>query len=354
MSRLAECTLKIRRVREEMARRDAKGVAIRKQNNFAWATSGGRGFIGLASEMACCALVITVDEVYLISNNIESGRLIAEELPEGLAQGISVPWQQDGRMGEKIAEICGGAYLEDSEMEPFFKPLRLQLNEDELRRFAILGGNSAKALEAVCRTLKPGMTEFEVAGDVSRALWAHGIEPITMLVAADDRSDRVRHYVPTENAGLRGFIVSICARRWGLIASATRVVAFDGGFAARDEALAQVECTALDAIVAGQPVSSVYRALCAAYARAGMEGEEDFHHQGGLTGYMAREVRAEPTSELLMQTGQAFAWNPSAKGIKCEDTVALTGSGLKILTPAAAEWPTVTLGGRRRPLALRL
>jgi hypothetical protein len=55
------------------------------------------------------------------------------------------------------------------------------------------------------------------------------------------------------------------------------------------------------------------------------------HHQGGLTGYGSREIIATPETAHLIQTGQAFAWNPSITGAKAEETFLLTDAGAEVI-----------------------
>ncbi|MGB6193304.1 MAG: hypothetical protein WBF42_12630, partial [Terracidiphilus sp.] len=71
-----------------------------------------------------------------------------------------------------------------------------------------------------------------------------------------------------------------------------------------------------------------------AYAAEGFPGEERFHHQGGPTGYGEREWIATPEGPEIVSDRQAFAWNPSIRGGKAEDTV--------ILHNGAIEWLTAT------------
>jgi Xaa-Pro aminopeptidase len=197
------------------------------------------------------------------------------------------------------------------------------------------------------------MTELEGAGKISERLWAAGIEPITLLVAADSHSERVRHFVPTGEKINAGVICSICARSGGLIASATRVVAFKKDFARHYQALLRVEQAAFEATVPGAMFGDVLRAIMDGYAKNGLPGEWENHHQGGLTAYLAREVRVEPGCHKTVRTGQAFAWNPSAAGAKCEDTVFLDEQGIRPLTEVSRRWPAVTVGALRRPDILR-
>ena len=56
-----ETQQKLARLRQFMSENDIPAVVVRRQPNFSWLTGGGRGFIGLASEMACGSLVVTSD-----------------------------------------------------------------------------------------------------------------------------------------------------------------------------------------------------------------------------------------------------------------------------------------------------
>jgi Xaa-Pro aminopeptidase len=190
---------------------------------------------------------------------------------------------------------------------------------------------------------------LEVAGRIAGRLWAAGIEPITVLIAADDRSNTVRHYVPTAKKITDGVICSMCARSGGLVVSSTRIVAFKKDFAISYGKLLKVEQAAFDATREGVSLGDALQKIMDAYTANGLNGEWNNHHQGGSTGYLAREIRVGPGCTTVASTGQAFAWNPSAVGAKCEDTVLLTKTGLRILTPTTPAWPVLDVGGRRRP-----
>ena len=77
------------------------------------------------------------------------------------------------------------------------------------------------------------------------------------------------------------------------------------------------------------------------------------HHQGGITGYLAREIVATPLTATELETGMAFAFNPSFQGVKLEDTFVLTPNGLENMT-IDPNWPAATVQGRIRPLWLEL
>jgi Xaa-Pro aminopeptidase len=296
--------------------------------------------------------VVTGDGVYLAANNIEAPRLLAEELPLGFAEPVVLPWPEDGRMDREL-ERRFGRLTNDTEFDSWFRQTRVDLLPCEADRYTELGVDSAAALEEGVAAVKPGASEFEAAGTVSELLWAKGIEPITLLVASDDRSELVRHFVPTDKLIHKGFIFSICARRGGLVTSATRIAAFQKGFAERYGSLLQVERVAFELTVPGAILGDVFRAIMEEYGRNGLPGEWERHHQGGMTGYLAREVRVDADCRTVVKAGQVYAWNPSAAGAKCEDTVLVGGDGTLVLTPPNAWWPTINIGGLRRPEVLR-
>ena len=346
-----ELQRKLSIVREYMREQGTEGLLIRRQPNFSWLTGGGRGFIGLASETACGSLVVTQEKCFLVANNIESGRLAVEELPSGVIEVVSIPWEQDGTLLSVVRELCPNGYIDDTQANAFFVQHRTALDEEEQERFRALGRDVDRCMWEAMYNVEPGITEFEMAGRLSAALWSAGIEPITMLIAADDRSCHVRHYVPTAKAAERGLICSICARYGGLIASATRSVAFTPDFATDYEELLHVETAAFAATVPGATLGEVFGTICKAYEAAGMPREWENHHQGGLTGYAAREIRADRTTSHVVRLHEAYAWNPSCIGAKCEDTVLVTESGVEILT--AGTWPTCEVDGYARPQILK-
>ena len=54
------------------------------------------------------------------------------------------------------------------------------------------------------------------------------------------------------------------------------------------------------------------------YEEAGYDGEWKLHHQGGPTGYACREFVVTPETGGEIHESEAFAWNPTIQGTKCE------------------------------------
>ena len=90
----------------------------------------------------------------------------------------------------------------------------------------------------------------------------------------------------------------------------------------------------------GATSAELFRVTQPAYAAEGFTGEERFHHQGGATGYGEREWVATPAGTEVVVNHQAFAWNPSIRGGKAEDTVLLRDDRIEWLT-ATPELPVI-------------
>ena len=104
---------------------------------------------------------------------------------------------------------------------------------------------------------------------------------------------------------------------------------------------AHVNAALLNASKPGATSAELFKAAQAAYAAQGFEGEERFHHQGGPTGYGEREWVATPQGTEVVVDNQAFAWNPSIRGGKVEDTVILHDGVIENLT-STPELPLLT------------
>ncbi len=90
----------------------------------------------------------------------------------------------------------------------------------------------------------------------------------------------------------------------------------------------------------GASGSDLFSRAVAAYADVGLTGEAGRHHQGGAIGYRSREWVAHPLGREVVTPPQAFAWNPTAPGVKVEDTVIVLGDSAAEVISASPDWPT--------------
>jgi antitoxin VapB len=103
------------------------------------------------------------------------------------------------------------------------QPYRLELTDSETERYRWLGQNVAEATTEVLLAVQPGMRETEMQAMLAERLIRRGILPSVFLCAADDRILRYRHAVPRKATVPRFAMIGLCARRWGLAVSITRI-----------------------------------------------------------------------------------------------------------------------------------
>jgi antitoxin VapB len=254
--------------------------------------------------------------------------------------------------------LGGGAFGADAglagavDLSADVSRLRWSLCPAEVERYRELGLMAGEGMGKACRAVAGGMTEHEVASLLCAAWRSRGIQPVVVLVAADERIRRYRHPIPTDAKVGRYVMVVGCARKWGLIASLTRLVHFGpvpADLRRRHEEVMAVDAAFIGGTAIGRPIGEAVEAGLAAYAASGFPDEWKLHHQGGPTGYAGREFRAAPGEERPAVDNQAFAWNPSITGTKSEDTFILTPGGPEIIT-AVPLWPTRTVQGPTGPL----
>jgi antitoxin VapB len=352
MSRLLEQREKRARIKALLEAKGLDAVVFKKGANVAWII-GGRAHIPTTLELSCMDVVVYRDRIVVVTNKIEAPRLKEEEL-SGDEELIIVNWFE-GReaqlpKGERIG--VDGAENDRVNLQTEIETLRRSLNDYEINRLKEIGADAAAALGEAMLDIDPGMTEVEVAGEIAEELWERNLEPVVLLVAGESRIKKFRHPLPTSSEIGSTAMGVICARRKGLIASVTRIVHFGEIPVEMNETyqrLLNVEAAFLDGTKVGATLAEAFKAGTLSYLTEGFERDEwTKHHQGGPTGYLPRDFPAHEKTTQIIGIGNAIAWNPSAEGLKVEDTVITTESGLKILT-VDAEWPMVEVAGRNRP-----
>lgn len=326
-------------------------LLLNRVSSFAWATCGvGDSHINTASSTGIASLLITRDARYLVTNTIEASRL---EREQGLAvhQGWEfcvTPWYGANALDELTRGKRLGAdeaYANAVDLSSEVSQLRANLLPEEGARFRELGKLCAGAMAAAARAVRPGMSEFEIAAQLTCETQVRGVEPVVILIATDERIFKFRHPIPVAKNLERYAMLVLCGRKWGLVCSITRLVYFGNlpvELRARERACATIDAAMIAATRPGSSLAEIFRRATDAYRDAGSPDEWQLHHQGGLAGYEPREVVATPHAGAVVSAGQAFAWNPSITGVKSEDTILVGAPENEILT-AIPGWETVTV-----------
>ena len=222
--------------------------------------------------------------------------------------------------------------------------LRAALSESEITRYRWLGAETSASTVEALREVEPGMSEYDMEAITEEGLLRRGILPSVALYAVDERIFKYKHAVPRGRRLKQYGMLNLCSRKWGLAISITRFIYFGAlpeELAARFNSAARVNAALLNATRVGATSAQLFKVAAAAYATEGYPGEERFHHQGGPTGYGEREWVATPQGTEVVVDRQAFAWNPSIRGGKVEDTVILRDGSIENLT-ATPELPVLS------------
>lgn len=366
-----EVSRKLELIREALTETGATGIRLKGTDWFAWATGGASNTVLLTAETGVAEVLVTVRDAWVLTDEIEAQRLEDEELSADFKLHVD-PWadaaaresfvREVTNEGNVLSDVCDKAKrLRSTSHVDKRLPASLQQHKrimvsSELERYREVGRKASEAMTEVLSKAQPTWTEYQLAGAGAQALWARGLHPALTLVAGERRLALYRHATATgEPLGVRAMLV-FCAREYGLYANLTRFVSF--GTVPDPEAelhqyIREIEAQALNACKPGTSLDTVYHVLAQAYEQHGFPNAIREHHQGGTTGYLAREIVANPTTTDTLVEGVPIAWNPSLPGAKVEDTFVILPDGTLENLTFDPNWPSVEVEGRLRPLPLQ-
>lgn len=313
---------------------------ISRHENIAWATAGRVDTrVGLLRETGSASLLFTRNRRYYLCSNNEFGRLKSEEFIDLDYEPLVFPWHamNPASLINQHFPTCKLAADGPNTGFPIlpFGPVRLCLNNYELDRYRWLGKSVAEIISELLPHFVPGMNEQSMQAMVASRLLDAGILPSVLLIAVDDRVRNFRHAVARHQVLRHLGMINLCARRWGLAISITRMV-YWGTMPAelqdKFDAVSNVYTHLLYETRVGVSAKDLFRVAQQSYLDRGYSGEEWQHHIGGATGYWEREWLARPEGREQVMSGMAFAWNPTLQGAKIEDTVVCRDSKIEVLT----------------------
>ena len=340
---------KLARLDEYVAEQELEELWFLRPANFAWLTGGGNSTVDRAADVGVAALGYDGDGVRALTSNNEADRLREEEFPSAVPVE-TFDWHE-ASLGEAVARESADRAGADVPTVPDLdridaSRLRVPFTERDQRVLEQAGRDAAHAVETVARELSPGDTERDAAGRLRDELWQRELESPVVLVGGAERSQRHRHFTPTDEPLGDYALLTVVAVDRGVNVAVTRTVAFDAPSwlrerhddAARVAATAMAatrEAAAADDATAGDVFDEIERA----YAAVGWEEEWRRHHQGGAIGFESREWIATPSAEAPVEAPAPYAWNPTVQGAKAEDTALISSTGVDVVTDTGW-WPT--------------
>ncbi len=360
-----EVSSKLDLIRQILTETGAQGVRLGGTDWFAWATAGGSNTVLLTAETGVAEVLVTASDAWVLTDEIEAQRLQDEELPQNFKLQIN-PWPDAANReffvksatngGTILSDTCGNRSTSHETSLPASLINHKQvMMPSELERYRQVGRKATEAMTEVLSAATPTWTEYQLAGAGAEALWAQGLHPALTLVAGERRLPLYRHATATgEVLGQQAMMV-FCARGYGLYANLTRFVCFgslESQMADLHRHVREIEAEALSQNKPGVALNTIYHALAQAYQQHGYPNAIREHHQGGTTGYLAREIVANPDTSDRLMANMAIAWNPSLPGAKIEDTFVILEDGKLENLTFDSKWPNVDIEGRLRPIVL--
>ncbi len=347
-ARRADVDEKHRRIITFLQAMGYDAVLLTRADSIAWFTAGGDLGQELGSETGAIALFINSLTRAVLTDNVQSARVFEEELAGLGFQLKERLWHQDS--ARIISDLCHKKKVATDGQIPgliaeFDKiaSLRRPMTELERQTLRSLGKSLSLAVEATCRSIQPGETEADVAGNLAHRLIREGITPIELRVGADDRLDRFRQ-PRFKAATIRERVtIQVTGRRLGICAAMTRTVSFIpiAPQLRIDHTLASmVAATCTYFSRPGEMVSDVYRRAKRIYEKFGRPDEWTLDYQGSLIGYQSRELPLLPDSSLRLMANCALRWGPSVGSSRSEDTIFIDEKGFHVITNTH-HWPLV-------------
>lgn len=346
-ARLEDVRLKHRRVRSLLDAADADAVLLQDPANIAWFTAGADLF--RCGSHDCSTSVFVTREARLFATNSVDSAQIFEREAFGLGFQLKQrEWFQPH--SDLINDLCRGRRVisdrghEGTTASPdLIRAIRLPLTELEVQRIRLLSTLAVHAVEATAHHVRRGVTESEVAGEVSHRLLKRTAAATRIQVCADGRNERYRHWTFGEQAIENSAVISCVARRWGLHVGLARTVCLNSVPEKLWEAYqkaALVHATGVffsrDKAVLGNVWKKVHRI----YEKFGIGNEWQLADQADVVGYSAREIQLLPGSEIQLQAPVPVYWHPSVGPALIGDTVLCRESSNEFLT-ASTSWPQI-------------
>ena len=355
-SRLHDVELKHERVRQLLTTTGSDALLLQSAENISWFTAGIDPF-RCGSENCTTSLFVTSDARLFATNSVDSAQIFEREAFGLGFQMKQREWFQPHR--ELVKDLCRSRnVLSDQSIEDArhdadaVRAIRLPLTELEVARIRLLSRIAVHAVEATGHNLRPGVTESEVAGQISHRLLKRTVTAVRIQVCADGRNERYRHWTFAEQPIENFAVLSCVARRWGLHVGVTRTVCLekvpDELWKIFQRAML-LHATGIFFSRPGQTLGAVWNKVQRIYEKFGMVNEWQLSDQADVIGYSASECQLTPNSEYRLQSPAALFWHASVGPALVGDTILLHDSSNEQMTRSAS-WPHVAVEVKGRPV----
>ncbi len=260
-------------------------------------------------------------------------RLGAEEF--SMPHGTFLAWEKS--LGMQL-EPC----------QSIFNELRAAKDEDELRSMRLAQSIAERALDDVLRIICPGVSERDIAAEITYRLLKHGGEGNSFdPIAVTGANSSMPHGVPSDAVVREGDFVTMdfgCVKN-GYCSDMTRTVAV--GYATEEmknvyDIVLRAQLAGIKKAAAGVTGADIDKAARDVISDAGY-GEyfgHSFGHSLGL--YIHEQPAAAPSVRTPMPCGAVISaepgiYLPGKFGVRIEDVLILREGGCEVITKAPKE-----------------
>ncbi len=348
-ARLQDVELKHERVRKLLETSGSDALLLQNPENIAWFTAGVDR-LRCVSENCTTSLFITSDARLFATNSTDSAQIFERE-----AFGLGFQLKQREWLqphDDLVSDLCRARKVisdrrisgAESAAEAV-RSIRLPLTELDVARMRLLSRIAVHAVEATAHNLRPGVTESEVAGEISHRLLKRTASAARIQVCADGRNERYRHWTFGEHPIEHFAVLSCVARRWGLHVGVTRTVCLERVPAELwrlFQRAMMLQATGIFFSRHGQILGDVWKKVHRIYEKFDMANEWQLADQADVVAHSECECQLTPHSEYKLQAPAPVFWHPSVGPALVGDTVLLHESSNEQLTRSSF-WPHVAV-----------
>src|SRR5512143_3205666 len=169
MHLMSEFELKLRRIDELLNHHSLNALLLRQSASFAWATCGADSSVNIADRYCDASILIAPHGRYILTTNIEAARLHEEQhLADQQWEYRVAAWHSpDGIVSELAQGLELGADCEFPgavDLSGEVSRMRAMLLPEEIERFRAVCRAASEAMDAAIMTVRPGLTELQIAG----------------------------------------------------------------------------------------------------------------------------------------------------------------------------------------------
>jgi len=346
-SMLIDYDIKKKRLREYMRINDYDSAILRRRDSFSWFSCGGDSKIIRNTEIGVGTFLITMSDVFLISETMNIGFLYDDFLAGTDVQLIPTKWYDPDEMDVALSIVKNARIVSDT-----YRPgCDYRLHELQMLQYPLtdleveISKENCKIIDSMLTDfadyIKPGMTEKQVEAELLYVYAKNGFDCQVILAGSDNRISKYRHPIPSDKKLDKTLLIHSAASRKGIFANITRLISFDAPddeLKKKYDAVCVLEAQTLSMSRPGVCFHAILNERKQLYADLGYPDEYNNHYPGSVTGYFVASGKPVLDNDKIIDN-QLFDWFITVTGAKVEE-LSLSSNDGGILLSAGASWPS--------------